>query len=823
MLQGDEVDVEETMMGNLDNESQGPQVSETTQFVDMNSGGSVGAASAYDVVAKNDAMDSVGLAGFLSRPVRILQLAWSTSDSTGRLFGTYSPWQLFFNNQYIKYKLNNYAFIRCNLKLKVIINASPFYYGAVRMAYSPMTVWRGNTDDVGSTAQILMRASQKPGVWLDPSMSEGAEFTCPFFYHRNYLDVGTSAAFSDIGDIRFYCYAPLTSANGVASSSVSIQVYAWAEDVQLVGPTLGLALQGDEYGTGIISGPATAVANVARAAKNLPVIGKFAAATEIGASATSKIAKLFGFTNTPVLDDAKPFRPSPFPQMASTEIGYPVEKLTVDSKNELSVDPTITGLSNEDELALSYLVGKESVLSVAPWLTTDAPDTNICTVRVNPYQFITSLSAPAKIFTCTPTCMVAHLFKHWRGDLIFKFKFVATPFHKGRVRISYDPLNSNMQTATDIGSILRNTIVDLGVSREVEVRVPFQQAISWLEINKDLTIAPFGVGNSGLTVQPNYDNGIITMKVLTTLSAPVSTAPVSVITTIRGAENLEFANPDDLNNLFTPFPLQGAEVDVAPVTLGVTQAQSDDLYRVNFGEKVASLRPLLRRSQWLDTMRLLNADGTAVNIYSFTSPRKAAFVGYDSAAYTQAKGFVATTTNLGFNWTKLSAWHWISPAFAAQRGAFHWHYNLTGSRPVQNASVTRLTSGTNARAVYKTSIVHADIAQAFQVSNMVGTNAGVAITNGQNQSGISVSLPNHSPYKFQTTNPIKVNSPNSGTLDADGSQNEFVRLDIVTGSNSSDLTPVVQRYFSVGTDYNLHFFVCTPIWYIMPIWPAYPS
>lgn len=668
-----------------------------------------------------------------------------------------------------------------------------------------------------------MRASQKPGVWLDPSMSEGAEFTCPFFYHRNYLDVGTSAAFSDIGDIRFYCYAPLTSANGVSSSSVSIQVYAWAEDVQLAGPTLGLALQGDEYGTGIISGPATAVANVARAAKNLPVIGKFAAATEIGASATSKIAKLFGFTNTPVLDDTKPFRPTPFPQMASTEIGYPVEKLTVDSKNELSVDPTVVGLSNEDELAVQYLVGKESVLSVAPWLTSDAPDTNICTVRVNPYQFIATVSAPAKIFTCTPTCMVAHLFKHWRGDLIFKFKFVATPFHKGRVRISYDPLNSDMQTATDIGSILQNTIVDLGVSREVEVRVPYQQAISWLEINKDWNLAPFGVGNSGLTVQPNYDNGIITMKVLTTLSAPVATAPVSVITTIRGAENLEFANPDDLNNRFTPFPLQGLETDVAPVTLGVTQAQSDDLYRVNFGEKMASLRPLLRRSQWLDTLSLSGADGTTMNIYSFTSPRKAPFVGYDSAALTQAKGFIATTTNFGFSWTKVSAWHWLSPCFAAQRGAFHWHYNLTGSRPVQNATVTRLTSGSPARVVNKTSLTHADTISSFQVVKMQGTNTGVAITNGVNQSGISVSLPNLSMYKFQNTVPQKVLTPLTGALVQDGAQNELVRVDIVTGSNDTDLAPVVERYFSVGTDYNLHFFVCTPIWYIMPSWPAYAT
>lgn len=795
---------------------------ETTQFVDVNPGISVGAASAPDEMSIADAMDTSGLTKFLSRPVRILQLSWQSSDAVGRFMGTYSPWRLFFSNQYIKYKLNNYAFIRCNLKLKIVVNASQFYYGAMKAVYTPMSAWIGD-DDNGNQQQLLMKASQKPGVWIDPSRSEGAEMTLPFFYHRNYLKVNSTTAFEDIGDLRFYTFAPLQSANGVASSSVSIQVYAWAENVVLSGPTLNLALQGDEYGTGVVSGPASAVAKIARSAKDVPVIGKFAAATEIGAGAVSRIAKLFGFTNTPVLDDTHPFRPTPFPQLASTEIGYPVEKLTVDSKNELSVDPTICGLPAEDELAVSYIAGKESYLMAAPWLTSDPVDTNICTMRVQPYNFISSAATYGSVLQVTPQAMLAQMFSHWRGDLIYTFKFITTPFHKGRVRISYDPLNANMQTATDIGSVLQNTIVDLGASREVEVRVPYQQALSWMRVDKDRSHVPFGVGNAGLTVQEGYDNGIITMKVLTTLSAPVTTAPVYVIVMVRGAENLEFANPTDISNLFTPFPLQGLEVDTADVTLGETKSTDPNLYRVNFGEKVASLRPLLRRSNFIDTVGLVEPTGTTLNLYTLTFPRKPPFVGFDPNAWTQAQKFSAAA-DAPFTWAKNTAWHWISRCFIAQRGAMHWTFNFTGTGPIMNASVTRLTSEEVAvKYTTSTSETTPSIYSAFPVVNIGGTSAGVAITNGLTQPGISVSVPNMTGVRFQSTRASWVLGPDGANSQInDGSKSEFMRLNMLAGAAGSTGKPLVARYAAAGTDYSLFFFLACPTWYVMPFWPLYP-
>ena len=109
---------------------------ETTTFTGA-VGDTVGVATVPDSLAEADAITDAGLETFLSRPVRIATINWAEADTIG-VKTSISPWNLFFNNTQIKYKLNNFAFIRCNLKVKVIVNASPFYYGWMKMCYQPL-------------------------------------------------------------------------------------------------------------------------------------------------------------------------------------------------------------------------------------------------------------------------------------------------------------------------------------------------------------------------------------------------------------------------------------------------------------------------------------------------------------------------------------------------------------------------------------------------------------------------------------------------------------------------------------------------------------
>lgn len=807
-------------------------VSQTTTFADEVAGVTIGEPTTTNQYEIEDSVTSAGLTNFLERPVRIASFTWAESDATGTTT-TFSPWQLFFNNAQIKYKLNNYAFLRCDLKIKIIVNASPFYYGAMRACYQPLPAFKSNTivtDGSGSLAHLIPY-SQQPGLWIYPSHSEGGEMVLPFFYPKNYLRVGVAQDFTDMGTLRMISYTPLDSANGATGQGVSVQIYAWAENVVLAGPTLGLALQAqDEYGVGPVSGPASTIARYAGLVKGIPIFSKFATATEMGANAVAGIAKLFGYTNVPVIEPTAPMRPGAFPQMGSPEIGFPVEKLTIDSKNELTIDPTSVGLSPHDELATEYLVTKDSLLTRATWATTDAVDKALFTSRVTPFMFFNNNATTQQLYF-TPMGMVSNLFNNWRGDLIFTFKVVASPYHKGRIRISYDPYSSTVQTTGDVGSALFNTILDIGSETEVEVRVPYQQALAWLRVNTGFSTSniPFTTSSSpALTNTDVYDNGMISMKVLTLLTAPVATSSVSILVFVKGADNMEFANPVDPGQTFTPFQVQAQpeEDGVQHVSTGeVSDVILLDRNRVNFGECVKSLRPLLRRSNYTETYANTGTSTNPLGFTTWTMTRWNPYFGYDPNGISSAKGTIVPASNFNFNYTKNIPYNWIANCFIAQRGAGHIHFNVNNEGPAGTVMVTR-ANFTEASANVTISSAAAGTASSnarTYVSTRKNTSGGCAITNQITQAGLSVSVPNYSAYKFESTEPGNCTKPPlAGTTAYDGSSSELVTLQVDWDGSTSVSTDTlrINKFVSVGTDFNLFFFLNVPTWYRLTSYPT---
>jgi hypothetical protein len=568
---------------------------QTTAFMDSNVGESIGESMSPLDYELADAQTTADLASFLSRPVRIATQSWDQSTAAGAYLNAIDPWQLFANNSSIKNKLSNFAFLRGTLKVKVITNGSPFLYGLVRATYRPMHAFK-RFPFTGNTVESLVTLSQLPGAYITPAHSEGVVMTLPFIWPRSFLRVGVSADFTNMGRMHFGVFAALASANG-ATSSVTVQVYAWMEDVVLAGPTLAPALQSDEYGVGVVSAPASAIASIAHKFVNVPTIGRFAKATEIGASATSKIAKLFGFTNVPVIEDTKPVRNAPFPSIASAEVAYPNDVLALDPKNELSIDPAIVGRSSEDELAISNFVTKESFLAATSWSTSSDVDTPLFTSNVLPQlgwntPIVNGASTTVgNKLTMTPMALLGALFANWRGDITFRFKFVASPFHKGRVRISYDPYSGVVQNTGDTGPYVFNKIVDLGAETDVEFTVPYQQALPWCYTRALMDSADWSTSTSpSVSPTDTFTNGVISVKVLTTLTAPVSSSSITMLVYVKGSPNLQFANPRTGNYDLSPFALQADEYREArglETVMGEASVERNDKRNlVNFGESV---------------------------------------------------------------------------------------------------------------------------------------------------------------------------------------------------------------------------------------------
>ena len=792
-----------------------PQSSEmmsTTKFFDEVAGEHAGEAIATDAIDEGDAADMATLSEFLSRPVLINSLTWTQTTTPG-LWTSVSPWAAFFSDARIAKKVANFAYFRGNLKLKVVVNGSPFYYGALRLCYRPLPNFKSSTI-VGTNLQNnFLPYSQQPGIMIRPGKNQGGEMTLPFVWPKTWFRLGVDS-YSDLGFLGYFVYVDLRSANAQAGQSVNISVYASLDDVQLTSSTLiPQSAELDEYGTGPVSLPASVVAATASKLKEVPIIGKYATATEIGAKAVSSIAKLFGFTNVPVISDTAPYAPAAGPVLASTEQGFPVHKLTVDSKNELAVSPEATGLSHGDELVISKLAGHESIITTFDWSTSDLPNALLFTSRVTPRMYYSYGIANNNVVDQTPMCMVASMFKYWRGDIIFRFNIIRSEYHRGRLLISFDPSGNssvNVFNTSSTTTALYTAIVDLGETDNVEFRVPYQQALAYLTTRTadtwDATDVPWRDSAFNSTAVGSTCNGYISVRVLNELSAPVASAPVTTIVSVKAADNIEFANPIDPPKYCSYFTAQSAEVtDVLTVKTPSTDPQRS---RVYMGEKVISLRPLIRRYSYLGPLTLTGATGTTQQALYYYFHKMPPTWGFDPSGE-QTVGKLVGSGNANFNYALWTPITWLANAFVYQRGSVNWTFNLDSpGKVMNNAMVQRLVRVQNNGVSVVAPTANMQAMAFVHAINGNGGTSGMAFTNQNTQGGLSIAVPNYTNHKFQTTNPTTATAPSSAGGSYDGSNFDTCALAVL--DNQIPAFTQVHRYVGAGTDFNLHFFLNVP-------------
>nr|ULG00061.1 MAG: hypothetical protein 2 [Locarnavirus sp.] len=797
---------------------------ETMTFLESSSNYSTGSAASHPASAIADATLDVSLTNFLSRPVKIYSYTWNESDAIGTATSIY-PWHLFFNNTTIKQKLDNYAWLRCDLKVKVMVNASPFYYGATLVSYLPLPFFKTSTIVNDASTRYFIPLSQRPHLWIYPQNNEGGEMTLPFFLFKDYIATVQDSDFTHMGSMTFTNITALESANGAVGTGVTVTVYAWAENVVVSGPSAGLMLQAkDEYGAGPISTVASAIANAAKALSRIPIIKPYATATQIGAEGVAMIASKLGYCNTPVISDSILVRHNPIPVLSSTEQGYPVDKLTVDPKNELSVDPRIVGLPPIDELNIQHLIGRESYLCTSTWLSSSASDTLLFQTAVAPCMFDMDALTQAKLYQ-TPLCFVSNLFKYWRGDIIFRFRFICTQYHRGRVRIVFDPnanADQNITNTVLTQPMCFNEVIDLTKDTNVEVRVPYNQAFAWLQ-----TLQPVSSDQIPWTVSstPEFaheegrSNGTLVMRVVTALTGPIASTSIPVIISVRGAENLEFAGPRDLPQRYSQFAPQSKdeyEVSVSQKIIAGNSPSGDvpEKYLINFGEKVFSLRQILRRYH-LTSVRMYAS--IATNVWQIGYHNHTALPlqpGFDPEGQYSAKGLTATGTDFPYNYVTQNPLTYVTSAFIGYRGSTFYVVTCNNNGSGSTASNMRVVRDTDSLAPeYGTlTTVGTNLnttAKFFTYDNSAyESSAGQAMVQSNITNGINYSCPMYSRYKFLSLDKTSPTNPDWSVDDR-----EVFRF-TTTIPASSSIKTIVYEHVGIGTDFNCHFFINVPTFYV---------
>jgi hypothetical protein len=808
---------------------------ETVSFMDLAPHSMTQVPHSAEEVANNMAMDSVSLADFLSRPVLISSVTWAEVDAVGTKI-TLEPWRLFFDTPTIKYKLNNWAFVRCNLHVRVVFNASPFYYGSSMINWRPLQGLSPSYIYDDGTPKRMIPFSQMPGrVMIEPQHPEDVEMVLPFFWPVNFLRCEKATDFTNMGLLYLNIINALQSANGTVGTGITLKFYAWATEVSLSGPSVGLSMQDgnmDEYGMdGPISKPASAIANIAARLGNIPIIGRFATATQIGASAVGHIAKLFGFTNVPVISDQAGFQPRALPPIATTDIGFPFEKFTVDSKNELTIDHSSVGLDSLDELPVASLVQRESFLTSFSWSSATAADTLLFTSAVTPTLF-DSTAVPNQTLYMTPMCWLATMFDYWRGDVIFRFRVVCSKFHRGRLKISYDPDGyAGLNVTTDQSShLIMTKIVDINEDTNVEFRVPYQQYVAWCSTSAGNTMTPATRrwGSSGFKHVRGETNGSLAITIQTMLTAPVDISVVHVQVYVRGAENMDFASPSTVTfGGLTPAEIQDGEIpvsdeiknlsstDIISVSSGKISSPVDHLYLTYMGERIASLRVLLRRQCKIYTHATASDSIQDYVIRSLTLGRIPASVGYTTWGLNAAKGLIVPANTFGFNWNRPNYLSYIAPAFRCNRGSVNWtsNFDMGSEMPVQHFTVIRDKVATNIGSAYsQANIGNFSANNAFWFANSRSTGSGALVANGATSNAANWQMPFYSSRKFA------FNDLNSLCI----TSGEFSTVDYWTAEWSTSGThgtdPVgakLHLYAGAGTDFDLMYFLHVPTYGVL--------
>jgi len=702
------------------------QTVETVQFEDATQ------PFCYDLPSTSDYTggaaadeDQFSIDNFFSRPLNIHTFTWQPGVPHDFEI---NPWVLYLENKRVINRIANFSLFSCDkMVISVRVNGNQFYYGRCLMSYHPLP-GMSEIDETMNAMSKLMMYSQRPHAYINPTNSEGCEMTLPFMWPENKLRI-VEGEWNQLGKLNFDTLFDLHHAMG-SPSSITVQLFAHLEGVQLSIPTSfnpnTLVPQSGEYSNSPVSAMATSVARVAGMLGNVPVIGKFAKATQMAASAVGGIASLFGFSRPRVLESTSPYVPRVAGNLSVFNTTDNSMTLALDNKQEVTVDPSVTGVGGDDELAIKSIVTRECLISTFPINMTDAPGRLLWNCAVSPSYSNWDGNSAGDIFMMTPASYAASCFGYWGGTMKYRFMVVASDFHKARLRFVWDPIASPEVSGSLPDGPEWNTtkqwVVDISETKDFTIGVGWGQPTSYLRyISPFSTQGATGTGNQyfnfigGPDTDPiqfpgGFTNGVLSCYLVNELTTPAEASVeqyVQVAVFSSMLNDARFANPitDTIQGLETFYnhispPSDAVAKDsqyevihhsaamgaddpqdaVMPISEGIDHmfgtwgSESDNITDVFFGEDIVSVRQLLKRFVYHSTF------GSHVNPASTSDPESLAYTWLKLPAFPFYRGAYANSlqqasdggTTVPYSFCTITFLNHFAPCFVAWRGSLRW-------------------------------------------------------------------------------------------------------------------------------------------------------
>lgn len=177
----------------------------------------------------------------LERMVRLDGFSWSANQAIGSCIAIYDmPGSIINKSSFIRDKLNNFAYLRCDLEISIRMNGTAFHYGKLLLSWDPM--YRCMDTKTLDRVSNLYTASGGPFVIASPTENKVVEFTIPFIFPYYYLmiaEVGPTrnAVLSSMGALRVFVLNPLQQYSTAPSNPVGVTVFARMFNVSVQGFT----------------------------------------------------------------------------------------------------------------------------------------------------------------------------------------------------------------------------------------------------------------------------------------------------------------------------------------------------------------------------------------------------------------------------------------------------------------------------------------------------------------------------------------------------------------------------------------------------------
>lgn len=627
--------------------------------------------------------DKLFLDDFFKRPVLIssVPIALNTNFDNNL-----NPWLIWSSIPAVRNKLAHYTYFRGNLKLRFNLSTTKFHYGSLLVSYQPMPAANRNylvhkglavTTDSRKFRQNYL--SQSPEIcYVNAGQDDDVQLDLPFIYPHQQLRLFNDDSVNILdntipyNDFQSFGEIFITSLGQFHSQTVEtfedapfLSIYAWMEDVELSTPTnTRITVQAEsEFLTNPVSSIATAVSHIAEKLEDVPIIDTFAKATNIAATAISKIALMFGFSKPVNVEPPKFAKQVTFSNGATvigTDTAY---KLTCDPKQELALMNDICGSGNHDALAIKHLTSIPTLIDTfktgnihLPYKETfiEFPVTPMLGTRLK--ANVTEPQFQSMQFSALS--QAALHFNNWRGTISFRFDITASNFTRGKLLFIYEPNG----TTSFIDRRARPTILnqqymvtmDLEKERSITIHIGFNHHKSFANVHdffgtfanssvKDYLHPTNGTDAIILANNRGTATGVLSIRNATTLTGLENPTTPLYIHTYVYSNDIEFTEPKNTDffvDMSTTVNAESAYEQGEPlnkvqrrvnntvtvsgkeITINNTIPSNHDIFSAHYGEKIESLRVLLKRDQHVFTAAPISPQNSIRHsIYPVPSPR----------------------------------------------------------------------------------------------------------------------------------------------------------------------------------------------------------